>query len=603
MNELAREGPKGTPLPRSSLPSFSIVIPTYQRREVVTAAARAIADIRYSASVELIVVVDGSTDGTEMSLREIDCPFPKRIVIQENAGQAAARNRGAALATGDILLFLDDDMICRPDILDHHARSHHEGADVVLGHVPLDARSLDSFLAKGAGRWAEDRARKLQEGAPLTLFDLTFGHASIKRLAFEAVNGFDPAFTAGGSYGDEDLDLGVRLLEKFRVVFNPDAVASQRYVVVPQDYLRQWKDAGKADVMFSRKHPTLSGELFCLHGSQQLLTKFLIRPISHHSWLTSASNEIALWLADHVTSSANMVERIVAVLFRHARDIAYWSGVRQAGGMPTKSSILVLCYHAIANLSGDNVLCQYGIGPEEFASQLDKLAARGFSFVSPDELVALLEGTGHVPQKAVLLTFDDCYEELLEVARTILAPRRIKAVAFAVTGMQSGTNEWDQAIGARKLRLLHSDELLQLPEYGVEVGSHSMSHQPLPCLDDAKLANETFGSAQELARLGLRKPRFFAYPHGVHDSRSRAAVRSAKFIAGFGLRSKKVRPSTDRFALPRVEILARDVGKRFWLKTSSPRLGVLMDPRAAASVIARRLKTRLRQQLHHTPGN
>ena len=98
------------------LPSFSIVVPTYQRRAVVCDAVRALARLDYPGELELIVVVDGSTDGTIEALAELECPFPFRILEQLNSGAAHARNRGAAAAANDIILFLDDDMICEIDL-------------------------------------------------------------------------------------------------------------------------------------------------------------------------------------------------------------------------------------------------------------------------------------------------------------------------------------------------------------------------------------------------------------------------------------------------------------------------------------------------------
>ena len=259
-------------------------------------------------------------------------------------------------------------------------------------------------------------------------------------------------------------------------------------------------------------------------------------------------------------------------------------------------TLLVLCYHAIADLSGDPVLADYGIDRTTFASQLDDLKARGFTFVSPDQLLRFMEDHRPLPQKAVLITFDDCYEELADVARSILEPRGVSAIAFAVSGMASGTNEWDQAIGARRLRLLDARGLQQLQDHGVEIGCHSRSHRPMPSLAQADLQAETARAADEIAALGLPRPRFFAYPHGQHDDQVRAAARSAGFAAAFGLLSRRVTAESDRFALPRVEILARDHDWRFRFKTTYPRLVRLLRLRAIAVRLARRV-TRVARKL------
>jgi len=70
---------------RSGRPSLSVVIPTYQRRDAVCDAVRALARTDYAGAVELIVVIDGSTDGTTQALAAIACPFPVKIIEQNLA--------------------------------------------------------------------------------------------------------------------------------------------------------------------------------------------------------------------------------------------------------------------------------------------------------------------------------------------------------------------------------------------------------------------------------------------------------------------------------------------------------------------------------------
>jgi glycosyltransferase involved in cell wall biosynthesis len=134
----------------------SVVVPTFQRRGLVTEAVRALAT-QIEPPLEVIVVVDGSTDGSAQALAEISAPFPLRVVEQPNSGAARARNRGAALARGDLLLFLDDDMMAAPDLLAQLGRVHARGADAVLGHIPAVAGSTAAFLSRGLAEWAESR--------------------------------------------------------------------------------------------------------------------------------------------------------------------------------------------------------------------------------------------------------------------------------------------------------------------------------------------------------------------------------------------------------------------------------------------------------------
>ena len=84
------------PRPRRSghLPSFSVIVPTYQRRDVAAAAVEALCRLDYPGSVELVVVVDGSTDGSADALRAIACPFPVHVVEQPNVPPPSDRPNG-----------------------------------------------------------------------------------------------------------------------------------------------------------------------------------------------------------------------------------------------------------------------------------------------------------------------------------------------------------------------------------------------------------------------------------------------------------------------------------------------------------------------------
>ncbi|HWO84528.1 MAG TPA: glycosyltransferase, partial [Solirubrobacterales bacterium] len=115
---------------------FSVVIPTYQRRQTVVRSVTALAG-QTCSDFEVVVAVDGSSDGTADALRGLETSFPLRVLEQPNRGRAAAVNAGAAAAGGELILFLDDDMRADPRLLEEHERSHREGADVVMGDLPL----------------------------------------------------------------------------------------------------------------------------------------------------------------------------------------------------------------------------------------------------------------------------------------------------------------------------------------------------------------------------------------------------------------------------------------------------------------------------------
>lgn len=308
-------------------PSFSIVVPTFNRRELVCDVLHAIDLIEYPGDHEVIVVIDGSRDGTREAILGLALGKAPLVLYHENNGPGFTRNRGAQRATGDIILFLDDDMICRSDILVAHAREYQAGADAVLGDIPLDPASPPSFLSAAVGNWAQERSKLIRHsGVPGTV-DLLGGHISVRRSVFKAVGGFDDRFTEGGRYGNEDLDFGVRLLERFDVRFSTQAVSWQRYIVTPWQNLRQCFDAGQTDVIFAAKHPHLEQEVFAPHKPESARVRYLIQPLAAVPGLHRFVGGVVCMTAALVPRSGRLTS-CFSIIFHHARELTYWAGVR-----------------------------------------------------------------------------------------------------------------------------------------------------------------------------------------------------------------------------------------------------------------------------------
>jgi glycosyltransferase involved in cell wall biosynthesis len=289
----------------------------------------------FEGGFEVVVVVDGSKDGSAEALRALQAPFPLTVLEQDNQGSATARNRGSSVARGEILLFLDDDMEAHPRLLAEHERSHSEGANAVLGHIPLHPGAPVNFLTAEFKLWAEQRASRLsQPGASLTLQDLLTGQISVRREVFEKAGRFDVNFTLGGAYGNSDVDFGYRLLNGgSKIVFNLYALSYHNYVIQPRNYLRQARKTGRADVAFARKHPAQARAIFEPYTTGRgLRPQFwrataLLRPLSIP--LMAALRSFALSLVEHGIEGPRTVR-----FFNEIFEMEYWRGVHEAGGMP-----------------------------------------------------------------------------------------------------------------------------------------------------------------------------------------------------------------------------------------------------------------------------
>lgn len=537
---------------------FSIVVPTYNRRDLAVRCVQALAAAERPWPCELIVVIDGSRDGTREALSALTLPLPVRIVAQDNTGAAGARNHGAALATGEYLLFLDDDMIADPEILVEHAGIlDGADADATVGHIPMHPDSPRTVLSKGLERWADERRTRLRRtGGELMLDDLITGQLAVRASVFRELGGFDEDFTAGGSFGGEDTDFLYRLLDDgARVRFAPDAISYQFYVVTPTSYLRQWKQAGRADALLSRKHPGLGDLLREQHRGRTTWGRIARAAARAASRLPTRVTDVARQRV-LARAEAGHTDEFTVAAFAAMRDSYYWSGAQRGGGLRpgARPGLRILAYHAIEAID-DPRIGPYAVEPDCFERQLDALSRAGFAFVGADELLAALDGQQpKIP--SLVLTFDDAYTSLAEHVAPALRRLGIPAVVFVVTGEIGGTNSWDAAAGATPLSLLDAPALLALHEDGWEIAAHSHSHAHLPRLDDAALDAELVASRDELTALGLPAPRLFAYPYGEHDQRVRRRVLAAGYAAAVALRGHRSAPAaTDRYALPRIEVV------------------------------------------------
>ncbi|HEU5100245.1 MAG TPA: polysaccharide deacetylase family protein, partial [Roseiflexaceae bacterium] len=439
----------------------------------------------------------------------------------------------------------------------------------VLGHIPLHPESPRTLISSGVQSWAEHRTRRLSSpGAQLTLSDLLTGQISLSRATFQRVGGFDTKFTHAGSFGMEDIDFGYRLLlAGYTIVFNPRAISWQYYVIEPRQYLRQWRQAGRADVVFVRKHPEQAETIFPAYKLQRRINRLIWRPLAALPLLAPSLiallHRLTLILVKHLPHDARTFKLFFAI-----RYMEYWRGVWEVGGIPQPRPLRVLAYHAIANLAGAPVLAAYGVPPHAFHHQLASLQRFGYHFISPDEFLRFLQGRAGLPRRPVLVTFDDCYEDLLTSALPVLAERAIPAVAFAVSGQLGGTNAWDVVVGGPQLQLLSATGLRTLAARGIEIGAHSRTHRPLTRLTPPEQSDEIAGSAQDLVEVGLARPRFFAYPHGEHNHSAEQAVQAAGLQAAFTVEPGLVRPGQHPYRVPRIEILSSDLSWKLHCKVA-----------------------------------
>jgi len=245
----------------SQPPELSVALASYNRREGLARALDALAQQTLpSDRFEVIVVLDGSTDGSAEMVRARSDPFELKLVEQENSGLSATRNRGAAEAGRDVIVFVDDDILLHHDCLAAYADEHAERGpgDVVLG-VAWTEVGADVWSGMVRDWWDRHYRRKADPGHRWTFVDVADGMASVPRMLFLETGGFDEAFRER----HQDWEWGIRLFEhgaRFSQSLNASGVhlidTSVRTMV---RYARQ---EGRSDVQLGTKHPDVRGRLF-----------------------------------------------------------------------------------------------------------------------------------------------------------------------------------------------------------------------------------------------------------------------------------------------------------------------------------------------------
>jgi GT2 family glycosyltransferase len=197
---------------------LDVVIVTRERWAVLERTLSALRGQTVSA-FRTIIVCDGTDQDVPPRLRRSVGQF----IVQEEAGLAAARNRGVAASEGPLVLFLGDDIIPRSDFIERHLERHAAtpGDDpAVLGHVEwhqaVAGRRLERWLSFSGAQF--DYADPSQAGFESFSSD----NVSLPRALLKAAGGFDESLHGG----DADLELSWRLHQHgMRLVYEPRAIA------------------------------------------------------------------------------------------------------------------------------------------------------------------------------------------------------------------------------------------------------------------------------------------------------------------------------------------------------------------------------------------
>jgi peptidoglycan/xylan/chitin deacetylase (PgdA/CDA1 family) len=255
------------------------------------------------------------------------------------------------------------------------------------------------------------------------------------------------------------------------------------------------------------------------------------------------------------------------------------------------TDVIVLCYHAVS----PTWEAALSTTPERFARQLALLTARGYRGATFTQAVS---SPSH--GRVVVVTFDDAYRSVLELARPILDRFGLPATVFAPTdsiGSEAplcwpGIDHWLGGPHERELTPMSWAQLRTLADAGWEIGSHTGSHPRLTQLDDESLADELARSKAACEQHLGGACTALAYPYGDVDARVVAATARAGYSAAAALPQRL--SSGDVLQWPRIGIYQVDDDLRFRLKVSPAVRRLRRSPAWDSLAALGRLRGRLR---------
>ncbi len=225
-------------------PQISVIVPTYNGAHKVQNCLQSLESQSFR-DFEVIVVIDGSNDNTEITLKNKAYELPSfQLITQKNKGRSGARNAGVAAAEGKILLFVDDDMRLSTEALAQHVHFHERQADALLMGAAFEEEALmqtdlQRYRAALSRKWSAPFAQA--QALSKEDFFLMAAHLSMPKALFEALGAFDEALRDA-----EDYDLGKRAVEAGYPIYfdtsilawHDDFITCQGYIKRQQQYFR-----------------------------------------------------------------------------------------------------------------------------------------------------------------------------------------------------------------------------------------------------------------------------------------------------------------------------------------------------------------------------
>jgi peptidoglycan/xylan/chitin deacetylase (PgdA/CDA1 family) len=230
--------------------------------------------------------------------------------------------------------------------------------------------------------------------------------------------------------------------------------------------------------------------------------------------------------------------------------------------------IPLLMYHSISQDAGPRFR-KFTLSPELFDAHLKFLFENHYTPLTVAQLVGMIQqGQESLPERPVVITFDDGFRDFHEAALPALRKYSFPATLFIVSGFIDGCSTWLRPEGEENRKMLAWSQILEIDQAGIECGPHSHTHADLDIVPLETAKKEITLSKEILEQKLGHEVTTFCYPYGHYDSRVRELVKQAGFHAACAVRNAMSHIHDHRFSLARITISDR---------TTVPQLAALLS--------------------------
>ncbi len=216
----------------------------------------------------------------------------------------------------------------------------------------------------------------------------------------------------------------------------------------------------------------------------------------------------------------------------------------------------ILMYHVVSAAKAGAAYPDLWVAKETFAAEIQALKAAGYQGITLNQLWSAWHGTSELPQKPIVVSFDDGY-----LSHWTHAAPALKAAGWPGVLNLEVKNIGDKGIPVRAIKGLINN--------GWEIDSHTLDHPDMTTLSPSAMQAELVGSREAIAKKFGVRPWFFCYPAGKYSSAVEQEVKAAGYLGATTEIPGWAKPSGNPYELPRVRVNGSDTAQSLLQKVNS----------------------------------